>query len=56
MKPEIELTVDELEERIVPTIVMVNGGGNTPQGEVALNLRAFEFENPTGVAPLGQNR
>ena len=47
--------IDQLEERIAPTItaVKVNGGGNTPNGQAngvpTVNL------NPAGKAPPGQN-
>src|SRR5262249_53976352 len=41
--------IENLEERIAPTIVAVNGGGNTPNG--AANRVAPV--NPTGHAPPG---
>ena len=41
----------KLEERIAPTIVAVNGGGNTPNG----NANGVPRENPAGHAPPGQN-
>lgn len=43
--------IDTLEERIAPTIVAVNGGGNTPNGEA----NGVPRENPAGHAPPGQN-
>ena len=51
-KSEILLNVEELEERIAPTIVAVNGGGNTPNGEA----NGVPRENPAGYAPPGQNK
>jgi hypothetical protein len=44
-----------LEERIAPAIVLVNPGGNTPQGSGANNGQAIEAQNPAGHAPPGQN-
>lgn len=41
----------KLEERIAPTIVAVNGGGNTPNG----NANGVPRLNPDGHAPPGQN-
>jgi hypothetical protein len=41
----------ELEERIAPTIVAVNGGGNTPNGEA----NGVPRLNPAGYAPPGWN-
>jgi hypothetical protein len=46
---------DRLEERIAPAIVLVNPGGNTPQGGGANNGQAIEAQNPAGHAPPGQN-
>jgi hypothetical protein len=43
--------IERLEERITPTIVAVNGGGNTPNGEA----NGVPRENPAGHAPPGQN-
>jgi len=43
--------IEKLEERIAPTIVAVNGGGNTPNG----NANGVPRENPAGHAPPGQN-
>ena len=56
MQPEIELTVEELEERIAPTILLTNPGGNQPQGEGAENGKAIDYENPAGHAPPGWNK
>jgi hypothetical protein len=56
MKSEIELTVEELEERIAPSIVLTNPGGNTPQGSGASNGQAIDYENPAGHAPAGWNK
>jgi hypothetical protein len=44
--------IDRLEERIAPSIVAVNGGGNTPNG----NANGVPRENPAGNAPPGQNK
>ena len=46
---------DRLEERVAPAIVLVNPGGNTPQGGGANNGQAIEAQNPAGHAPPGQN-
>lgn len=43
--------IEKLEERIAPTIVAVNGGGNTPNGEA----NGVPRLNPAGFAPPGQN-
>jgi hypothetical protein len=50
-----ELKIEELEERIAPSIVGVheNGGGNTPNGQA--NGVPTVNENPAGHAPPGQN-
>jgi len=53
MKP-LELQVEALEERIAPTIVVVNPAGNSPEGNGALNGQAIEAQNPAGHAPPGQ--
>ena len=47
--------IDQLEERIAPAIVLVNPGGNTPQGSGANNGQAIEAQNPAGHAPPGHN-
>jgi len=56
MDPSKELKnrfqIEQLEERIAPTIVAVNGGGNTPNGEA----NGVPRENPAGYAPPGQNK
>ena len=46
---------DRLEERVAPAIVLVNPGGNTPQGSGANNGQAIEAQNPAGHAPPGHN-
>jgi hypothetical protein len=56
MKSEITLNVEELEERIAPSIVLTNPGGNTPQGSGASNGEAIDYENPAGHAPGGWNK
>jgi hypothetical protein len=48
---ETRFRIDALEERIAPTIVAVNGGGNTPNGEA----NGVPRLNPAGHAPPGQN-
>jgi hypothetical protein len=47
--------VEKLEERIAPSIVLVNPAGNTPQSDQANNGQAIEAQNPAGHAPPGQN-
>jgi hypothetical protein len=56
MKDEILLNVEELEERIAPTIVLTNPGGNTPSSESAANGQAVDYLNPAGHAPEGHNK
>ena len=56
MKTEIELTVEELEERIAPTIVLTNPAGNQPQGDGAENGKPIDYKNPAGHAPGGWNK
>jgi hypothetical protein len=57
MKTEaLSLNVEELEERIAPSIVLTNPGGNEPQGGGANNGQAIDAENPAGHAPPGQNK
>ena len=53
---EKRFRIDELEQRIAPTIVLVNPAGNTPQGNGANNGVAIEAQNPAGYAPPGQNK
>ena len=58
MKDEREikqLEIEELEERIAPSIVLTNPGGNHPPGNGADNGVANEYQNPAGHAPAGQN-
>jgi hypothetical protein len=43
--------IDKLEERIAPTILQVNGGGNTPNGVA----NGVPYLNPAGHAPPGWN-
>jgi len=43
--------IEQLEERIAPAIVAVNGGGNTPNGEA----NGVPRLNPAGHEPPGQN-
>ena len=56
MKTEIVLEVEELEQRVAPTIVLTNPGGNEPQGSGAVNGEAIDYENPAGHAPAGWNK
>jgi len=56
MKAEVLLTVEELEERIAPSIVLTNPGGNEPQGSGASNGTAIDYQNPAGHAPSGWNK
>jgi hypothetical protein len=56
MKSEVLLNVEELEERIAPTIVLTNPGGNNPQGNEADNGVANDYLNPSGKAPSGWNK
>lgn len=51
LEKESRFRIDPLEERIAPTIVAVNGGGNTPNGEA----NGVPRLNPAGFAPLGHN-
>jgi hypothetical protein len=50
------LRVEELEDRVTPSIVLVNPAGNEPQGGGANNGQAIVAVNPAGHAPPGQNR
>jgi len=43
--------IDELEERVAPTILQVNGGGNVPNG----NANGVPASNPAGHEPPGHN-
>ena len=56
MNTEIELSVEELEQRIAPAIVLTNPGGNTPESDSAANGQAIDFLNPAGKAPGGWNK
>ena len=56
MKEEILLNIEELEERIAPTIVLTNPAGNTPEGSGASNGQAVNYTNPAGSAPPGWNK
>jgi hypothetical protein len=48
---KVRFQIEQLEERIAPAIVAVNGGGNTPNGEA----NGVPRLNPAGHAPPGQN-
>jgi len=56
MKTRIELTVEELEQRVAPSIVLTNPGGNTPGSDNASNGEAIDYLNPSGHAPAGWNK
>jgi len=51
----LQLNVEVLEDRIAPSIVLQNPGGQTPQGGGASNGQAIDNVNPAGHAPPGQN-
>jgi hypothetical protein len=55
-KEQLDLQVEELEERIAPSITLTNPGGNTPQSEQAANGEAIDYVNPAGHAPGGWNK
>jgi hypothetical protein len=48
---KVRFQIEQLEERIAPAIVAVNGGGNTPNGEA----NGVPRLNPAGHEPPGQN-
>ena len=50
-KKEPRFQIEKLEERIAPTILQINGGGNVPHGEA----NGVPAVNPAGHAPPGQN-
>jgi hypothetical protein len=50
-RSEDRFRIVKLEERIAPTIVAVNGGGNTPNGEA----NGVPRLNPAGNEPPGHN-
>jgi hypothetical protein len=56
--PEVRtrLRIEQLEDRISPSIVLVNPAGNTPQSSQANNGVAILAVNPAGFAPPGQNK
>jgi len=47
--------VEQLEERIAPSITVTNPAGNHPASDSAANGQAVDFENPAGHAPGGWN-
>ena len=49
---ERRFQIDKLEERIAPTILQVNGGGNIPNG----NANGVPYSNPAGNEPPGWNK
>ena len=48
---ESRFRIEQLEERVAPTILQVNGGGNIPNG----NANGVPFSNPAGHEPPGWN-
>ena len=44
--------IEQLEERVAPTILQVNGGGNIPNGEA----NGVPYSNPAGNEPTGWNK
>jgi len=44
--------IEKLEERIAPTILQVNGGGNIPNGQA----NGVAYSNPAGNEPPGWNK
>ena len=52
LKPKKRFRIEKLEERIAPTILQVNGGGNVPNGEA----NGVPASNPAGHEPPGQNK
>ena len=55
-RSELLLNVEELEERIAPSIILTNPGGNQPQGGGASNGVANNYLNPAGNEPAGWNK
>jgi hypothetical protein len=55
-KREVGLEIEQLEERVSPSIVLTNPGGNEPQSSNAANGEAVDYENPAGQAPPGWNK
>jgi len=51
-EPKRRFQIEKLEERIAPTILQVNGGGNIPNG----NANGVPFSNPAGNEPPGWNK
>jgi hypothetical protein len=51
-KKEVRFQIETLEERIAPTILQVNGGGNIPNGQA----NGVPFSNPAGHEPGGWNK
>jgi hypothetical protein len=52
----IQLQIQELEERIAPSITLTNPAGNTPSSDSAANGQAVDYTNPAGNAPAGWNK
>jgi len=51
-RPALKFHISKLEERIAPTILQVNGGGNVPTG----NANGVPASNPAGHEPAGHNK
>ena len=51
-KNDNRFKIEKLEERIAPTILQVNGGGNIPNG----NANGVPHSNPAGHEPPGWNK
>ena len=51
VEPTDRFRIVRLEERIAPTILQVNGGGNIPNG----NANGVAYSNPAGNEPPGWN-
>jgi len=51
MKETKRFKIEKLEERIAPSIVAINGGGNTPSG----GANGVPRYNPAGKTPPGHN-
>ena len=51
---KLELEAQELEERIAPSITVLNPAGNSANGGGALNGQNVDAFNPAGHTPPGQ--
>lgn len=50
----MKLYIEQLEERIAPTITTLNPAGESPSGCGALNGQTVDAYNPAGHTPPGQ--